>query len=104
MKPIGKYLSAFFIAFSLLSVAGCGSMHRHQETGAYMDDRTLSIKVKEAIFDDPTLKVFEINVTTYQGVVQLSGFVRSRTDANRAMTVARNVRGVTNVVDDMQIK
>jgi hyperosmotically inducible protein len=60
--------------------------------------------VKAAILDDPTLKVAEINVETFKGVVQLSGFVSSQTAANRAVAVARGVKGVVSVKSDMRIK
>ena len=57
-----------------------------------------------AIFNEPTLKVTEINVETYKGVVQLSGFVRSQSDVNRAEEVARGVKGVKSVKNDMRVK
>ncbi len=69
-----------------------------------MDDTVITSKVKAAIFDDPSLKSAEINVETFKGVVQLSGFVNSREDINKAVRVAREIPGVTSVKNDMRLK
>ena len=61
-------------------------------------------KVKAAILEAPSLKTSEINVETFKGVVQLSGFVNSHTDINKAVEVARSVKGVTSVKNDMRLK
>jgi osmotically-inducible protein OsmY len=104
MKQIGKYLSAVFLAVTLASVAGCASSPRHEGTGQYLDDSVITTKVKAAIFDDPTTKVMEINVETFKGVVQLSGFVSSQAAADRAVELARGVSGVKGVTNDMRLK
>jgi osmotically-inducible protein OsmY len=64
----------------------------------------ITTKVKAAIFNDSDLKVNEINVETFKGVVQLSGFVRSQANIDKAVRVAREVVGVKSVKDDMRIK
>ena len=64
----------------------------------------LTTKVKAAIFDDPVLRVTDVTVETYDGVVQLSGFVNSRSDINRAVELARGVKGVKDVRNDMRRK
>ncbi len=104
MKKLGKYLSAIFLAVTLVSVVGCASTTKHEGTGEYIDDSAITVKVKAAIFNEPTLKVAEINVETFKGVVQLSGFVNSQGDINRAIAVARGVRGVISVKSDMRLK
>lgn len=105
MKPISKYLSSMVLAVSLVFVvAGCASNSRQEGTGEYIDDSVITGKVKMAILDDPALKVAEINVETFKGVVQLSGFVSSPAAASRAVQVARGVGGVKSVKDDMRIK
>jgi osmotically-inducible protein OsmY len=88
----------------LASVWGCGSAATREGTGEYVDDSVITAKVKAAIFDDSTLKVNEINVETFKGVVQLSGFVRSQADIDKAVQVARGVAGVKSVKSDMRIK
>ena len=92
------------LAIVLASAWGCGSTAKTEGTGEYVDDSVITAKVKAAIFNDPTLKVNEINVETFKGVVQLSGFVNSQADINRAVQVARGVAGVTSVKNDMRLK
>lgn len=104
MKQLGKFLSALFLAFSLISVVGCASTPKQEGTGQYIDDSVITGKVKAAILEEPTLKVAEINVETFKGVVQLSGFVTSQAMANKAVEVASRVGGVKSVKNDMRIK
>jgi hyperosmotically inducible protein len=85
-------------------VVGCASTAKQEGTGEYVDDTLITTKVKTAILGEPTLKVAEINVETFKGVVQLSGFVSSKAAAGKAVEVARGVGGVKSVKDDMQIK
>ena len=88
----------------LASAWGCGSTAKTEGTGEYVDDSVITAKVKTAILNDATLKVNEINVETFKGVVQLSGFVRSQTDIDKAVQVARGIAGVKSVKNDMQLK
>jgi osmotically-inducible protein OsmY len=104
MKPIATYASAFLAAFALLTTAGCASTPTSAGTGEYFDDAVITTKVKAAIFNEPTLKSAEINVETFKGTVQLSGFVNSQADINRAVEVARSVGGVRSVKNDMRLK
>jgi hyperosmotically inducible protein len=99
-----KTISAAFLAISLVSVVGCASTSQQEGTGQYIDDTVITTKVKAAIFDNPTTKASEINVETYKGVVQLSGFVISQDAANRAIELARGVKGVKSVKNDMRLK
>ena len=69
-----------------------------------MHDTVITTKVKAAVFSEPSLKSAEINVETFKGVVQLSGFVNSRADINKAVEVARSVKGVESVKNDMRLK
>ena len=104
MKQLGKYLSALFLAVTLVSAAGCASTSKQEGTGEYVDDSVITTKVKAAILNEPDLKVAEINVETFKGAVQLSGFVSSQAAANKAVEVARRVGGVKSVKNDMRIK
>ncbi|MBU1225325.1 MAG: BON domain-containing protein [Gammaproteobacteria bacterium] len=99
-----KTISAAFLAISLVSVVGCASTSQQEGTGQYIDDTVITTKVKAAIFDNPTTKASEINVETYKGVVQLSGFVISQDAANKAVELARGVNGVKSVKNDMRLK
>jgi len=89
------------VAFAL---AGCASTSTHESTGQYIDDTTLTTKVKTAIFNDASLKSAEINVETFKGRVQLSGFVNSKEDIAHATVVAKGVGGVESVANDMRLK
>ncbi len=103
MKQL-KYISTLFFAVLLMSVAACASTSKQESTGEYVDDSVITTKVKAAIFNEPTLKSAEINVETFKGVVQLSGFVSTQANIYKAVEVARNVNGVTNVKNDMRLK
>ncbi|MDN3575483.1 BON domain-containing protein [Chitinimonas viridis] len=104
MKTIKHYLSLLFLGAVLVSALGCASTSKQESTGEYIDDSLITTKVKAAILDSPTLKVAEINVETFKGVVQLSGFVSSQAAISKAVEVARNVKGVKSVKDDMRVK
>lgn len=103
MKAL-KLIIAFSMALALITSVGCASTSKKEGTGEYMDDSVITTKVKAAIFNEPTLKSAEINVETFKGVVQLSGFVNSQEDINKAIAVAGRVSGVKSVKNDMRLK
>ncbi|MFN7121481.1 MAG: BON domain-containing protein [Hydrogenophaga sp.] len=92
------------VAASVLTLAGCGSTATQSSTGQYLDDTAITGKVKAAIFNDASLKSAEINVETFKGAVQLSGFVNSQADIQRAVAVTQGVAGVKSVKNDMRMK
>jgi osmotically-inducible protein OsmY len=83
---------------------GCAATQKHESTGQYVDNSVITTKVKTAILEDPTLKSFQINVETFKGVVQLSGFVDSAQSAAKAGELARRVDGVKEVKNDLVVK
>ena len=103
MKNLARIatLSSFLL---LAAVAGCASSPKHESTGQYVDDTAITAKVKSDILGEPTLKSAEINVETFKGVVQLSGFVSSQANVNTAIVVAKNVKGVSSVTNKMTVK
>ena len=103
MKPFNR-IATFFFAIVLATLMGCASTATQEGTGEYVDDTVITTKVKAEIFSEPSLKSAEINVETFKGVVQLSGFVNSQEDINRAVRVARSVKGVVSVRNDMRLK
>jgi osmotically-inducible protein OsmY len=103
MKSSNTFI-AFISVILLAFLFGCASTPKHEGTGEYVDDSVITTKVKAAIFNEPSLKSIEINVETFKGVVQLSGFVSSRADIDRAVEVARGVPGVSSVRNDMRVK
>jgi osmotically-inducible protein OsmY len=97
-------VSVLFAAVALTALAGCASTQRNESTGQYLDDTSITTRVKAAIFNEPTLKSAEINVETFKGRVQLSGFVSSRDRIDRAVAVAQGVSGVNSVGNSMRLK
>ncbi|MBE0623263.1 MAG: BON domain-containing protein [Burkholderiales bacterium] len=75
-----------------------------ESAGEYVDDAVVTAKVKAAVLEEPTLKSAEINVETFKGVVQLSGFVGSRADMDKATELAKGVQGAKSVKNDMILK
>ena len=103
MKAFNPFIN-FFLVILMVSLLGCASTATKEGTGEYVDDSVITAKVKAAIFGDESLKSAEINVETFKGVVQLSGFVSSPADIDKAVEVARSVKGVTSVKNDMSVK
>jgi osmotically-inducible protein OsmY len=91
------------IAFMAMTL-GCASTAKQEGTGEYIDDTVITTKVKAAILNEPTLKSAEINVETFKGVVQLSGFVSTAAMESTAVSVTRGVAGVKSVKNDMRLK
>ena len=95
-----KKAMAAFLAAALLALTGCAS------TGggnSYFDDAATTMRVKRAIYDDPSLKVMDISVSTVDGVVELSGTVKNRGQGNKAVQVARKVEGVKRVKSELTV-
>ena len=80
------------------------STSKKESVGEYVDDAVITTKVKAAVLEEPSLKSAEINVETAKGRVQLTGFVRSRADIKKAVEVAKRVKGVKSVKNDMILK
>ena len=104
MTNINRKLAAIAAVVLMATALGCASTAKQEGTGEYVDDTVITTKVKAAIFNEPTLKSAEINVETFKGVVQLSGFVSSAAAENTAVVVARKVEGVKSVKNDMRLK
>jgi len=102
MKKFSNYLSAVFLAATLASVMGCSSTP--QDTVQYLEDSDVTTKVKAAIYNDPLTKDNEINIATFKGVVQLSGFVSSQAAIDRAVDLTRRTSGVKGLTNDMHLK
>ena len=75
-----------------------------EQVGEYIDDSVITAKVKAKLIDAPDLKAREVNVETYKGVVQLSGFVKDSNDIEKAGKIAREVKGVHEVRNDIHVK
>lgn len=99
-----KICSTLLLTLSMLLVIGCASTSTESSTGEMIDDTVITTKVKAAIFQDEELSASEINVETFKGVVQLSGFVSERSDVSRASAVTRAVAGVVSVTNSLVVK
>jgi len=104
MKNAIRILPAILILTMLSLLAGCASTETSSGTGEYIDDTVITTKVKAAIFNESSLNSSEINVETFKGEVQLSGFVTSQGDIDTAVMLARNVAGVESVVNSMRLR
>lgn len=100
-KTISTLILAAVLATT--SVLSCAAAPK-EGAGEYVDDSVVTTKVKAAVFNEPSLKSAEINVETFKGVVQLSGFVRSEADIKKAVEITRNVKGVDSVKNVMRVK
>ncbi len=100
-SPMGRFL---LLLLAIAVIGGCAGSRTQESTGEYVDDSTITAKVKAAIFDDPALKVFQISVETFKGAVQLSGFVNSPQVVSRAGEVASRVSGVKSVKNNLLVK
>jgi len=93
------------VCVGLLTVfMGCAATQKHESTGQYVDDSVITTRVKTAIFKDESLKTLQINVKTYKGVVQLSGFVDSAESVSKAGAIAQGVGNVVSVKNDLLVK
>jgi hyperosmotically inducible protein len=99
-----KQASAFFLVVAFASLVGCAGTEKRESTGEYVTDTWITTKVKAALVNDPVVKATEVNVETFKGTVQLSGFVSSDAARSQAIVVTRGIEGVTGVKNDMRIK
>ena len=83
--------------------AGCSSTAEHRSTGAYIDDTAITAKVKGAFVQDQVVKAMDVKVDTYNGTVQLSGFVENADQRSRAEQIARGIAGVRDVTNNIQV-
>jgi len=99
-----KFALAFAVALAGASLVACSETRTQESTGQYVDDATITTKVKAALVQDQSFDGFQIGVETYKNVVQLSGFVDSHRRAERAQQVASSVAGVKSVRNDLVVK
>ncbi|MDR3448904.1 MAG: BON domain-containing protein [Alphaproteobacteria bacterium] len=89
---------------SLLTVISCAPIQGQETAGQYVDDVTISNKVRAALVADKNVSATQVHVETLQGVVNLTGFVKSSTAKARAEQLAGQVAGVKSVQDDIIVK
>ena len=99
-----KRASAILVLAATVAALGCATQSEPQSPGAYMGDSWVTAKVKSAILNEPSLKVMQVNVETYEGMVQLSGFVDNAESRAKAAEIARSIQGVKSVKNDLQLR
>lgn len=89
---------------SLLSTSGCASTNDQESLGEVVDDSLITAKVKSAFVEDKVVDAADISVETFKGTVQLSGFAKSQAQIDRAVEVARKMKGVRGVRNSVQLR
>ena len=88
----------------VVALAGCAGTRTKESTGEYIDDRVITSRVKAALIADPVTKARQIEVETFKGTVQLSGFVSTAQEKEKAGEIARSVKGVVDVQNNIILK
>jgi osmotically-inducible protein OsmY len=101
---VNTLLKAILCLVLIAAIAGCAGGPKKKSTGEYFDDAAITTRVKTAFIGDPTLKAMQIDVDTYKGIVQLNGFVDRAENIQKAAELARSVKGVRDVKNNLQVK
>jgi osmotically-inducible protein OsmY len=101
---IALFLKSLFASILFLSLVACSPTSTKEGTGEYVDDAVITTKVKADLAADPDVKATEVKVETFKGIVQLSGFVSSPEAAQKAVSIARGTKGVSDVKNSMTVK
>ena len=104
MKKRFMFIRCFMLVVLITGFAACASTSKQEGAGEYVDDSVITTKVKSLLAADDFLKSFQISVETYKGSVQLSGFVGSQQAVDKAGEIARSVKGVKSVKNDLIVK
>ena len=104
MKKRNVFIGYLALLMFVAALAACASTRTHESTGEYVDDSTITTKVKALLAEDDFLKSFQIGVETFKGTVQLSGFVNSQDAARKAGEITRSVKGVMSVKNNLIVK
>jgi hyperosmotically inducible protein len=95
----------FLVAIMMIAAfVACASTPKQESTGEVVDDSVITTKIKSLIANDDILKAFQISVETRKGIVELSGFVNTQKDKDKAGQIARSVEGVKSVVNALIVK
>lgn len=88
----------------LVLASGCAVTRGQESVGAYIDDTGITTLVKSRFFEDKDVAGSSISVETLNGTVMLSGFAKSTLERNKAETIARGVRGVNSVRNEIAVR
>jgi osmotically-inducible protein OsmY len=104
MKKSNRFVGYFVLVMLMVAFVACASTSKQESTGEYVDDSVITTKVKSLLAADDFLKSFQISVETYKGTVQLSGSVNSQKAIDKAVEIARSVKGVNSVRNNLIVK
>ena len=104
MRKRNMFIRCFVLLILIAAFVACASTLKQESTGEYIDDSVITTKVKSLLAADDFLKSFQISVETFKGNVQLSGFVGSQQAVDKAGEIARSVKGVKSVKNDLIVK
>jgi osmotically-inducible protein OsmY len=104
MEKRNMFIACFVLVMLIATLVACASTSKQEGTGEYVDDSVITTKVKSQLAADDFLKSFQISVETYKGIVQLSGFVNSQQAVDKAGEIARSVKGVKSVKNNLIVK
>ena len=104
MKKRNFVIHFLVILMMIATFAACASTRTHESAGEYVDDSVITTKVKSLLAEDDFLKSFQISVETFQGTVQLSGFVDSQKAVDKAREITRSVKGVKSLKNNLIVK
>ena len=104
MSPLRTTLAAAVSAVALIAASGCSVMRHQETTGEYVDDTTITTKVKAKFAEDKTVSAMAISVETFNGLVTLSGAAKSTTEKDQAEALARQVAGVKGVKNSIIVR
>ena len=104
MKKRNIFIHFLVLLILIATFAACASTRTRESAGEYVDDSVVTTKIKSLLAADDFLKSFQISVETYQGTVQLSGFVNSQKAVDRAGEIVRSVKGVKSIKNNLIVK
>jgi hyperosmotically inducible protein len=104
MKKRNIVINCLVLLMLITTFAACATTSKHESTGEYIDDSVITTKVKSLLANDDFFKSFQISVETYQGIVQLSGFVDSQKAVDKAGEIVRSVQGVKSIKNNLRVK
>ena len=104
MSTISKLTQMVAVALMVTLVSACAGSRTQSSTGEYLDDSVITSKVKAKLLEDKEVSGLAVNVETFKGVVQLSGFVKSEAERQKAVQLARSVGGVKDIKNDIRLK
>ena len=104
MKKNNMFIRCVVLVMFVTILAACAATPVRESTGEFIDDALITTKIKSQLAGDDIMRAFQISVETFRGIVQLSGFVNSQMDVERADEIATNVNGVRSIKNNLIVK